>query len=312
MTTFAYRARKQNSELVTGTMEAATPGEIAKKLQQLGYVPTTIQEATERPQSDVVPLSERFTRVKTADLIIFNMQLSNLVDAGIPLLSSLLAISKQLVNPKLKKVVKEVSNSVAAGMTFSDALEKHPKVFSFLFTSMVHAGEAGGNLGVILLRYASYVEEQEELKKNIQQALYYPIILMLVGLASVIYIVTNIFPKFIEIFDRAQVALPLPTRIFYNFGQYLVHYWVLILLFGGLIYSAARLYLRTPRGHYYFDRLKLSIPAVGALYSKVILSRFSRTLAALLNSGVPMLQSLTIVGNVVGNKVFYNQTQKHS
>ena len=301
MPNYLYKARDGDGKSVTGAMESASADKLAEKLRELGYMPTQIKEAA--PSIDLDQFSHRFSKIKPEDIIMFNVQLANMIDAGLTLINSLNIICRQIENKKLREVVEEVKRAVEGGSTFSDALANHPKVFSKLFVDMVRAGETSGKLNVVLNRLAHYVEQQEDLRQQVKNALFYPAILVIAGIAVVVLIVSFVMPKFVEVFTRAGVPLPLPTQIFYALGLGLTNYWYLIIFIAWLAFMGIRMYARTKRGGYQFDRLKLNLPVIGPLVRKLIISRFSRTLATLVDSGVPILRSLDIVREVVGNRI---------
>ena len=301
MTNYLYKARDGEGKAVTGAMESASAEKLAEKLRDLGYMPTQIKEAL--PNVDLDQFSQRFAKIKPEDIIMFNVQLANMIDAGLTLINSLNIICRQIENKKLREVVEEVKRAVEGGSTFSDALANHPKVFSKLFVDMVRAGETSGKLNVVLNRLALYVEQQEDLRQQVKNALFYPAILVIAGIAVVVLIVSFVMPKFVEVFTRAGVPLPLPTQVFYALGLGLTNYWYLIIFIAWLAFMGIRMYARTKRGGYQFDRLKLNLPVIGPLVRKLIISRFSRTLATLVDSGVPILHSLDIVREVVGNRI---------
>ena len=301
MPNYLYKARDGEGKAVTGAMESASAEKLAEKLRDLGYMPTQIKEAL--PNVDLDQFSQRFAKIKPDDIIMFNVQLANMIDAGLTLINSLNIICRQIENKKLREVVEEVKRAVEGGSTFSDALANHPKVFSKLFVDMVRAGETSGKLNVVLNRLAHYVEQQEDLRQQVKNALFYPAILVIAGIAVVVLIVSFVMPKFVEVFTRAGVPLPLPTQVFYALGLGLTNYWYLIIFIAWLAFMGIRMYARTKRGGYQFDRLKLNLPVIGPLVRKLIISRFSRTLATLVDSGVPILHSLDIVREVVGNRI---------
>jgi type IV pilus assembly protein PilC len=171
---------------------------------------------------------------------------------------------------------------------------------------MVRAGETSGKLNVVLNRLALYVEQQEDLRQQVKNALFYPSILVVAGIAVVVLIVTFVMPKFVEVFNKAGVPLPLPTQIFYTFGLALTRYWYLFIFVVWLAFMGFKMYARTQKGAYRLDHLKLNLPVTGPLVRKLIISRFSRTLATLVESGVPILHSLDIVHDVVANQIISN------
>lgn len=308
MPNYLYKARDGEGKPVTGTMESSSAEKLAEKLREMGYMPTHIKEAL--PEFDLDRLGGRFRRIKPEDLIMFNVQLANMIDAGLTLISSLNIISRQIENKRLREVVEEVKRAVEGGSSFSDALAKHPKVFPKLFVDMVMAGETSGRLNVVLNRLAHYVEQQEDLRQQVKNALFYPMILVIAGVAVVILIVSFVMPQFVEIFNKAGVPLPAPTKIFYGAGLALKKFWYLIIFAIWLVITAVKRYGRTAKGRLRLDRLKLDLPVTGPLARKLIISRFSRTLATLVDSGVPILHSLDIVRDVAANRIIGDVVKK--
>ena len=308
MSNYQYKARDGEGKVVAGVMESSSEDKLAEKLRGMGYMPTQIKEAL--PEINLEQFSERFKRIKPEDIILFSVQLSNMIDAGLTLISSLNIIANQIENKKLRGIVGEMKRDVEGGAAFSEALAKHPKTFSKLFIDMVRAGEISGKLNIVLSRLAIYVEQQEDLRQQVKNALFYPMILVITGIIVVILIVSFVLPQFVEIFNKAEVPLPLPTQIFYGFGLAIKKFWYLIILALWAIVQAVKMYARTGKGRLQFDKLKLNFPVTGILTRKLIISRFSRTLATLVDSGVPILHSLDIVRGVVGNQIIGDVIQK--
>ncbi|MFH2137505.1 MAG: type II secretion system F family protein [Candidatus Omnitrophota bacterium] len=298
---YLYKARDEKGKLITGNMICVSEEDLAEKLRKMGYMPVSIKNSSGNISRE--GLLEFFKKIKNEDLIIFNIQMANMLDAGIPILKSLRTISSQIENKKLKAIVEKVSADVEGGTSFSEALLRHPAVFSPLFTNMVKAGEASGNLDTVLNRLAKYVEQQEEIRQQIKNALFYPSILVFAGVSVIIFIVSFVMPKFVEIFTRSNVALPVPTQILYMTGMILKNFWYLVLLGFGALVMGARVYIRTKKGKMLVDQYSLALPVIGPLVRKTIIARFTRTLSTLLESGVPILQAMDILQNVVGNSV---------
>jgi type IV pilus assembly protein PilC len=302
MPSYIYKARDETGRLVRGTLEALSQEDLADKLRGKGCVPTYIQQAASRTGIQIENIGG-FTRIRHEDMIMFNLQLANMLDSGLTILSSLGTISRQVENRKLKEIIEDLGRSIEAGSTFCDALAKYPKVFSALFVNTVKAGEASGHLDTVLNRLAIFLEQQADLRQKIQGALFYPAILLVAGVGVIILVVTFVMPKFVEIFTKADIVLPLPTIILYQTGIALKKFWYIFLLSTAALILGVRWLVNTERGRWQFDRLQLALPVIGPLVRKVVISRFSRTLATLLDSGVPLLQSLEIVADVSGNKV---------
>lgn len=301
MSTYTYRARNETGRPVQGVMEASSQEDLAEKLRKMGYMPTQIKAAA--AGINLEGFRDQFWRIRVEDLIMFNIQLANMIDSGFTILSSLRILADQVENKRLRNTIAEVERSVEAGSSFSEALARHPGVFSTLFINSVRAGETSGKLNSVLNRLSVYVEQQEELRQQIKGALFYPTLLLLAGIVVIILIVTFVIPQFVEIFKDAGVPLPLPTLAVYTAGTAIKQWWYLFLLGFVLIFAGLRGYLMTVGGRLRCDRLIISLPVVGTVARKVIVSRFCRTLATLIDSGVPLLQSLDIVRDVVGNRV---------
>ena len=301
MFAFNYRARDNTGKLIRGVIESLSQEEVAEKLRRLGYAPVRITEAFTGLK--LGQLEWNFRRIKTQDIVMFNVQLANMLNSGLSVISSLDILQKQNENKRLSEVIGRVSRSVEAGESFSQALAKHPNVFPNLFVSMVKAGEAGGGLDEILNRYAEFAETQADLQRKIREALYYPIILIVAATGVIVFIATALIPKFVEIFNRAEVSLPLPTIILYGIGTAIRQFWYVIILSGVLIVLGLRRYLKTETGKLRFDKVSLKLPILGPIVRKSCISRFARTLSTLIGSGVPILESLDIVGDVVNNQI---------
>ncbi len=301
MPTYIYKARDAAGKLVKGAMDAADKDELAERLHRMGYMVTRVVEAL--PGKKIESVFEKLNKISAEDMIMFTLQLSNLINAGIGILPSLNTLNKQIENKRLKEVVGSISRNVEAGDSFSQALSRHPHIFSRLFVSMVKAGEASGRLDTILARYANYCEQQQDLRQKIKGAIFYPIILLFTGIAVTIFIVTFIIPQFAEIFIATGISLPKPTLILYKTGTGIKHYWYLILSVIIIIWLGIGYYISTERGRLNFDRFKLRIPVIGPLSRKIAISRFVRALSTLVASGVFILESLDIAKMVVGNEV---------
>lgn len=301
MLAFNYRARDNTGKLVRGILEALSQEDVAEKLRRMGYAPVKITEVFAGLKLE--QLEWNFRRIKTQDIVMFNIQLANMLNAGLSVISSLDTLQKQNENKRLSEVIGRVSRSVEAGESFSQALAKHPRVFPNLLVSMVKAAEAGGDLGGVLNRYAEFAEAQADLQRKIKEALYYPIILIVAATGVIVFIATVLIPKFVEIFTRAEISLPLPTIILHGIGTAIRQFWYLIILSGVLIVIGLRKYIRTKTGKFRFDRISLKLPILGPIVRKICISRFARTLSTLVGSGVPILESLDIVSDVVNNQV---------
>lgn len=301
MPTYTYKARDAAGKSIKGSMEAISKVELSDKLHKLGYITTQVVEALPGVRLDSAV--SFFQRISTEDIIMFNIQLANLIHAGVSLLASLHTLGRQIENKKLKEIVADVARNVEAGESFSEALQHHPEIFSNLFLSAVKAGEASGKLDTVLTRFAVYCEQQADLSQKIRGAFFYPAILLLAGIGVTLFIVSVIIPQFAEIFLKVGIPLPLPTLLLYKIGMGIKQFWYSLLLFALVGVLGLQYYANTSRGRLQVDRVNLGVPVLGSLFRKAAISRFARTLGMLLASGVPILQSLDIVKEVIGNKV---------
>jgi len=298
---FNYRARDNTGKLVRGVIDALSQEEVAEKLRRMGYAPVTITKVFAGLKLE--QLEWKFWRIKTDDIVMFNVQLANMLNAGLSIISSLDTLQKQNENKRLSDVIGRVARSVQAGESFSQALTKHPRVFPNLLVSMVKAAEAGGDLGGVLNRYAEFAEAKADLQRKIKEALYYPVILIAATTGVIVFLATVLIPKFVEIFSRAEIRLPLPTIILYGMGTAIRQFWYVIILAGVGAVLGLKRYVRTETGKFRFDKVSLKLPILGPIVRKVCISRFARTLSTLVGSGVPILESLDIVSDVVNNQV---------
>jgi len=301
MPTYTYKARDSGGKLVKGTMEAASKMELTDKLHRLGYMVTQVGERSSRGQ--VLSLGGLFQRVSVEDIVMFNIQLANLIHAGIPLLSSLHTLSRQIENKKLREAIGAVARSVEGGESFSEALSYQTRLFPPVFVNVAKVGEMSGKLDTVLTRYAAYSDEQLALSQKIKGAVFYPVILLFAGVGVTLFVVTAVLPQFVEIFMNAGVRLPLPTLILYQAGTAIKQFWHTFLLLVLLGWLGIQYYAGTRAGRVHCDRLKLSLPVLGPLFRKAAISRFGRTLGMLTACGAPILPSLEIVREVVANEV---------
>lgn len=301
---YEYEAVSRGGERISGRIEAERSSTVARQLKESGFYITSIKEVQEK--KELGNLFQSTGRVKTRDLTIFSHQFAAMIDAGISLIDALNILYEETEHPKLKEVIRQIQEDIETGSGLSDAMAKHPKVFPELYCQLVRAGETGGVLNTVLNQLAEHYERQDEINGKVKSALYYPITILVVAVLVVIFLVVKIVPTFVGMFASFGSDLPLPTRILIGLSDFLQRYWwVLFLIVGGLV-AAFYAYRKTPDGEYQLDKLLLKIPVIGNMMRKVFLSRFASTLAILLGSGVDLITSLSIVEDVVGNKVYAN------
>ena len=303
MTNYNYRAKKGLQEIVGGTIEAASEKEAIEKISALGYLPLHLEE-TKTSQSAPGPIAHKTGgRIKGSQITIFSRQLSSLLKSGVPILTAINIISEQSENVNLKGVLNDIYNIIKNGGTFSSALEAYPKYFSVLYIAMVRTGENSGVLAGSLLRIADYRVKQEELLSRFRMALAYPLLMALVGVATVVFMLTFVMPRLMGIFSNLGQNLPLPTRILLAISQGLRHWWPGIILSLAMIIFLIRQQLKTKIGRLSWSILKLHIPIFGKFALKADLACFSRTLELLIKSGLPILKSLQISVQVLNNEI---------
>ncbi|MFQ5841053.1 MAG: type II secretion system inner membrane protein GspF [Thermodesulfobacteriota bacterium] len=305
MAVYEYRGLDQAGRDIKGIIDADSPRLARSKLRRSGIFPTEIltDKYTRKPVAEPFSFGALFGRIKIQDISIMTRQMATLVGAGLPIVEALTALIDQTENVRLKKVITQVRESVNEGSSLADAMSRFPKVFSELYANMINAGESSGALDIVLRRLADFTENQVMLRNKVLSTLTYPIILVLVGIAILSFLLVSVVPKVVRIFDDLEQALPTPTLILISVTDFLRDYWwVLLVLAGGGI-LALRQYAATERGRQLYNRMILKIPITGKLLRIIVTTRFARTLAILLNSGIPLLQSMDIAKAVVNNAV---------
>jgi len=301
-TEFVYEAKNKSGEKVKGSIEAENKSVIARQLREKGYFITEIKE--KRSSIDIGEFFSMHKRVKLKDLSIFSQQFAAMINAGISLVDALNILQEQTNHRHLQDVLASVRDDVETGVSLADAVSKHPETFPELYTQLIRAGESGGVLDSILDKLAVHYDRQDELNSMVKSALYYPAVILLVGIAVVIFLVTRVVPQFVGMFQDFGSELPLPTRMLLAISSFAQSYWWAILLAVIAVIFLLIRYRKTPSGREATDRWILKLPVIGDMMRKVYISRFSSTLAILIDSGVDLLTALTIVEDVVGNRVY--------
>jgi type IV pilus assembly protein PilC len=301
-TTFAYKVRDQQGKMIGGTLDADSQGAVASRLRQMGYAPVSIEVARQSSLQMEVKLPGS-SRVKPKELAVFSRQFATMINSGLSLLRALSILAEQTENKRLAGVLTAVRNEVEKGSALSAALAQHPKVFSRLYISMVRAGEVGGFLDQVLLKVAETLEKEVELRGKVKSAMTYPVVVFAMVLLIVSAMLVFIVPMFKNLYGQLGGTLPLPTRVLVGISDVVKRWFLLVLVGIGLATFGFKRWVTTPSGRYRLDAFKLRAPIFGPLFHKTALSRFSRTLATLLRSGVPILQALEIVSETVNNGV---------
>ncbi|PIE71214.1 MAG: type II secretion system protein GspF [Deltaproteobacteria bacterium] len=310
MPLFIYKATQADGTVVKGSLEADSLKGAVVKLQNRQCIPMTVKAAKENGTTGFLRSLgvSNFSRsigtgVRTRDVMRFTLDLSALIRAGLPLDKSLRILEDTTENRHLQQVMGDILKTVQGGGYLSDALGRHPRVFSAFYVNMVSAGEAGGVLESVLERLGSFLEKAQELKDYIVSALIYPLFLVVVGGASIVLLMTVVVPKFSMLFADMGATLPVSTQILLIISNGIRSYWWLMLLIAAGVGAVLQRYAATERGRLRVDRLKLTLPFVGHVVRHVEVARFARTLGTLVKSGVPILEALKLVQRILTNRV---------
>lgn len=302
MAEFFYKATTFDGKRLEGSLDADSEKAVSIRLQQMGYLPIYIGTAAQRGGASLAFTLGQRGRVRNKHLLLFTQELSTLLKSGSPLDRSLTLLIELSESPAMKQVIQEVLKEVKGGKSFSEALSQHPKVFSKLYVNMIRAGEVGGFLNEVCERLAQFLEASEALRTTLINAMIYPALLTVVGIASIVILMAFVIPKFTQIFADMGRALPLATVILMRVSDGVTHYGWLILLAMAAIFFLWRRILATPSGRMSWDQWILKWPVLGDLLLKIEVARFTRTMGTLLHSAVPMMQALNVVSEIVGNR----------
>jgi type IV pilus assembly protein PilC len=304
MPKFKYKAKTSIGKVVEGTIEAPSEAAIAAELRSRKM--ELISTSSAGGIGGFLD-SLKGGGVTTKDIVVFSRQFSTMINAGMPILQGLTIVAEQADNKAFRVVITKVRDDISNGVTLSEAMGKHPKVFNKLYVSMIHAGEQGGILDAILERLSEYLEKSEAIKGKVKSAMMYPSVVMSVAVIIVIFLMVKVVPTFKDVFDSFGAKLPLPTQIVINVSNFLASAKALILLAGIIAaFVVLTLYRRTRAGALQWDALMLKLPVFGPLVRKSSVARFARTLGTLIKSGVPILEALETVAKTSGNLVVEN------
>ncbi len=305
MPVYDYSALDSNGKTITGIIDADGAVAARQKIRSAGHYPVSLKEvkdgASEAAGRRAFSLGQRFSRVRPAEVSVMTRQLSTLIGAGFPLVSAMGALMAQFPNPRLKKMVAKIKDSVVEGSSFGDALSSFPSVFSGIYINMVRVGETSGTLEIVLNRLADITERQEELKSRVITAMIYPLVIILVGIVILSFLLIYVIPNITSIFKDMSQALPWPTQLLIGTSNaFKAYWWILAILVVAAAFGLHSL-RKSTKGRYWIDKNILRSPLAGPLTCKMAAARFARTLGSLLDNGVSMLPAMDIVKNVVGN-----------
>jgi type IV pilus assembly protein PilC len=298
MPSFAYTARETaTGREIRSTVEAATEQSAIAALLNRNLLVVSIQEKIAKKGKT------QGGKVGLADLVVFTRQLATMIDAGIAIVQALQALAEQTPNKVMRDVIRDVCSRVESGESFSDALQKHPKTFNRLYYSMVAAGEKGGMLSEIMARLATYLENTERLRKKVKTALMYPTAVTVVAICITTFLLVKVIPTFKDVYSGFGAQLPGPTQVLMDISDLVKHWLLLLILLAGAAIWGWLYFIKTKAGREFWDGRRIKLPIFGAIAHKICLARFTRTLASLVRSGVPILEVLQIVSQTVGNVV---------
>ena len=302
MPKFIYQAINSVGENISGTVDAESAEVAEFMLLSRELIPSKIREQGDLEGGNFLGQLSGSAKVKTVDLIMFTKQFHSMLIAGIPILRILSILEAQTESKGLKTAIVKIIKDINSGAALSDAMQKHPKIFDHLYCDMVRAGETSGNVPIVLERLIYIIEHEAKIKADIKSAVRYPAMVLTALVAAFIILLVFVIPKFASIFNSAGLELPWPTRISMALYAFISKYWYLVLGIIAAVVFGLRFYFKTSDGRFFRDSLLLDMPILGPLFKKSALSRFASIFAILQTSGVPIMQSLTILSSTMGNE----------
>lgn len=301
MPVYAWRGRNARGEAVDGELDAVSETAVADQLLSMGVAPVHIAVASERSKAEAwfARLNQR--PVVMEDVLVFSRQMYTLNKAGVPILRAFAGLQASADKPAMVETLKDIRSSLDQGRELSSALARHPKIFGPFYVSMIKVGEMTGRLTEVFLRLNEHLEFERDVRERIKQAMRYPVFVLFAMAVAVVIINLFVLPVFAKVFAGFNAQLPLITRGLLAFSGWMVTWWPVLIVLAFVAGIAARAYLRTPAGRYRWDARKLKLPIVGPIILKATLARFARSFALSSQSGVPLVQALTVVAQTVDN-----------
>ncbi|MCX7141969.1 MAG: type II secretion system F family protein [Proteobacteria bacterium] len=300
---FSYKGRNARGELVKGLLEDADSGAVADQLVNTGISPVEITPANAPTSSRKEPWLGRLfaQRITLDDRLLFSRQMYTLLKSGVPIMRALAGLQESSRSPAMAKVMQDLRSSLDSGRDLNSSMRRHPEVFSQFFVSMVRVGEMSGSLEEIFLRLFNHLEFEKDMKERVQQALRYPAFVLVAMGVAIVIINLFVIPAFSKLFAGLKAELPPLTQFLIGFSNFMLHYWPAMLAAAAAGVIGFRVYTGTAAGRYNWDKLKLRLPLAGSIIEKVTLARFARSFAISLKSGMSMVQTLTVLTQVVDN-----------
>lgn len=300
---YSFQAINELGHTVAGSIEAESPRMAEELLAARGSIPLKVSAGESDAGSfSFANIRAALTSIKATELIIFTKQLRTMLRAGVSIIPLLQTLESQTENLRFRRIISEIGEAIKGGSTLSDALRRYKSVFDELYCSMVEAGERSGSLVEVLERVTYIIEHEHKLKSDIRSALIYPIMVVVVLIGAFFFLLTVVIPKFVTIFTRSGIDLPLPTKICMGLYQFLLSWWIALIVIVVVSITALLVYRRTKQGRLVLDTFWLNMPLFGPLFQKAVMSRFASIFAILQTSGVNVLESIKILAGAIGNK----------
>jgi type IV pilus assembly protein PilC len=306
MPTFKYEVRDGTGAIRAGTIESVSLSAAAAQLRQMGGFLLNVaplyggaKNTLEKIRNYKIQLGPGLRDVQS-----FTNQLAVMIKAGINIRNAMSGIADQVENPKFKTILEKIKSDVESGQPFSEALSRHPKVFSPLYVNMVRASELSGNFGHMLERISDYLGQQVETRNMVRGAMVYPCIIAFMAVATTIFLLTFVLPKFSTLFAGKEALLPMPTKLLLGMSAFLRHYWYIVIAFVGGAATAFCYFIRTPAGNVFWDAFKLRVPLFKKMLRALYITRGMHTMGELISAGVPMLETIRITADVSGNIIY--------
>jgi type II secretory pathway component PulF len=308
MPRFIYKAKQGPDRIVEGELDAPSRAAALAAIDKMGCTAVSVEEKAgagdgARGRAFI------FGRVTSRDISVLTRQLASLTKSGVPILRSLATLVEQTENPKLRKIMAAIENSVRDGNMLSDAMSKFPEVFSGLYVNMVRAGESAGILDTILNRMADALEREEDMRRKVQSAIAYPALILAMGVVTVFVLLAFFLPRVVALFKDYK-SLPIPTKMLIGLSDFVSGSWYWILIVAILLFAVFRRLTAMEAGRSFLDLLKLSLPLVGVAMQEADIARFARTLSLLIEAGIPLDRGLTLAANTMKNSVLGHEIEQ--
>jgi type II secretory pathway component PulF len=310
MPSYTYQAINERGATIKGDIEAESRDSAETMLADRGYIPSRVREKGAGFVFGQWSRRRLKNPVKTADIILFTKQFNSLFKAGVPIIRAFQVLEAQTQNSTLKEAIAAMSQNIKHGSSLYGAMEKHGTIFSPLYISMIRAGETSGTVTESLERLIYIIEHEAKIKADIKSALQYPIMVTVALVVAFFVLLTFVIPKFAEMFSKAGIVLPLPTRIAIMLYNFLANYWYLLIVCIIGLLAGLRIYIKTEKGRYMKDTLILSLPVIGSLFVKAAMSRFASILGMLQSAGVPVMTSMRVLSGIIGNAAIAREFER--